>query len=109
MLLLCSTTYGLKHLVLRGCCIFFRGTLEYLTLTLSGSFVILVDQVVLGWILDGLDRVSHRSRKTSRYADPSSSATTSCDLATKNLYFLIPFPRIVFDTGSTLPQVTFRF
>uniref|UniRef100_A0A7I4CQW9 RING-type E3 ubiquitin transferase n=1 Tax=Physcomitrium patens TaxID=3218 RepID=A0A7I4CQW9_PHYPA len=48
------------------------------------------------------ERVSHRSRKTSRYADPSSSATTSCDLATKNLYFLIPFPRIVFDTEALM-------
>ncbi|XP_024398060.1 uncharacterized protein [Physcomitrium patens] len=48
------------------------------------------------------DRASKRTGKTSRYADPTSSATAPLNLTARNLYFLIPFPREVFDTEASM-------
>lgn len=60
--------------------------------------------VTFGRFLCGLHRASKRTGKTSRYADPTSSATAPLNLTARNLYFLIPFPREVFDTGSNPPK-----
>lgn len=50
-----------------------------------------------------ISRVTQRAaRKTARFADPSSSVLASRGVANGNMYFLIPFPRAVYDTEASM-------
>lgn len=66
---------------------------------------LLTQWCLFGFVI-GLFRITQRAtRKTSRYADPSSSVPAPRTVSGGNMYFLIPFPRTVFDTGLILLKI----